>query len=100
MKCTEESNYRFAKFKESCELKCTMYSTRKGTSLITLGGEVKGNEHLFAFKAFLFLVGYLRRNGVKLSKSFQNTFAQMAFDALGRLTDNYVINIKEQENND
>ncbi len=80
-------------------MSCTCYS-KGGKHIIFLGGDVEGNEDLFAVKAFAFCIRYLEKHQGKQSKSLRNAFAQWIYDAIGRLTDDKIYELKTQDNND
>ena len=96
MKTEEEINYTLERFKENCAMEYKCYT--RGEHIIFLDGEVKGNKHLFAFRAFMFCIGYLREYDGKQSSSVNKMLRQWAYDALGRLVKDKVKQNDNQEN--
>lgn len=92
--------YKVKKGSVRCSFDYMLYGFPRRNSVYGSGKHLIGNEDLFAYEALFFLLSYLPKRGVKLSKSFKQWFTQEGLNALFRATDELIIKIKEENAND
>lgn len=91
MKAESSSEYRVRSGVIRCRFESTVSGSPKSNSISFGRAGLDGDEDLFALSALKFLSFYLRRHGLKPSKSMRNWYAQEILNVLDRITDKFVI---------
>ena len=98
MKIVPKETFRVKRFHTDCSFRISAYGTKDGHAIQLRDGDIEGDRDLFAYKAFMFLLDYMREKGIRTSKSFNNWLCNAALDALYHMCDKHIVTKKSNPN--